>query len=228
VSAAQAGAGIAGLRLRSVPSLVGLGVAFGAVLVVALLERRFSPIHAADRALSGVALGIVLPLWTYGLVARATDGQRLVNAIFDVARLGGSRRAALLGWLTLTAGVGALVGALLAIGTVLITRSPSDPRLASDLLTSSWIGLLAGFVYVCWFAAASTFGARGGGRLWALALDWVLGAGISAIALPWPRSHVRNLLGAEPVLDLPQWASTAGLLALAVLCSAIALGRSPR
>ena len=56
-------------------------------------------------------------------------------------------------------------------------------------------------MYALYFGAASLLGKRGGGRKWALIIDFVLGAGSSALAAPWPRGHVRNLLGGEPVVD---------------------------
>jgi hypothetical protein len=171
---------------------------------------------------------VVLPLSCYGLVARATGSARLEDAVLLLARHGANRRATVFGLLSVTLPVGAVVGLVLASVAVLTTRLPADPALGADLLTSAWIGALAGSCYTAWFFAASTFGTHGGGRLWALVLDWVLGASATAIALPWPRGHVRNLLGATPVMQLPQWGSSVALVALTLASALWALRRCPR
>src|SRR6201986_4566416 len=83
---------------------------------------------------------------------------------------------------------------------------------AADAARSVVIALGAGAAYAVWFGAASLVGKRGGGRKWALILDFTLGAGSSVLALPFPRGHARNLLGGEPVLDIPQWAAWVALI----------------
>ncbi len=57
-------------------------------------------------------------------------------------------------------------------------------------------------------------------------IDWLLGAGASVLALPWPRAHAANLLGAEPVLGMPQWAATASLIVLGLACATVSVLRS--
>lgn len=202
-------------RLARSSSAVAFVLALVVVALVSLLERRASAQLAADHALSGVALGLALPLLAYGTVARALEGARLEVAVQALARYGANRRVALIG-VTLSLMLAlALSGALLALSCVVVTRAPADPRLMSDLATSSWIGALAGASYAAAFLLGSSVGARGGGRFWMLVLDFALGAGTSAVALPWPRGHVRNLLGAEPVMAMPQWGAS---LALSLLC----------
>jgi hypothetical protein len=117
---------------------------------------------------------------------------------------------------------------LLALSAVIATRFPADPRLGADLLACSWIALVAGAAYAAWFALGSTLGRSGGGRGWALVLDWLFGAGASLAALPWPRGHTRNLLGAEPVLGMPQWSATVALFLLGLLYAVVSVVRSPR
>jgi len=48
------------------------------------------------------------------------------------------------------------------------------------------------------------------------------------MALPWPRGHLRNLLGAEPILAMPQWSATLALITLGLSYSTLALWRAPR
>jgi hypothetical protein len=59
-------------------------------------------------------------------------------------------------------------------------------------------------------------------------LDWILGTGASLLALPWPRAHIKNLLGGEPLLGLPQWSATLALLVIGLFCGSAALLRTPR
>lgn len=228
MSSLAAGVSAAALRLRSLATVAGVGFALLGVLVVTLIERRASPLVAADRALSGVALGVALPLLVYGLVTRACAGTRLDASLVHLARHGADRRLAAAGLLSFTLFGSAVAGVLISATAVIVARAPADPRLVTDLLTSSWIGLLAGLGYGGWFALASTVGREGGGRFWVLVLDWLLGAGVGAFAVPWPRSHVQNLLGASPVLNLPQWSASLALVVLAGACSALALSRTAR
>jgi hypothetical protein len=79
-----------------------------------------------------------------------------------------------------------------------------DSAWLRDAGTCVWIGVISGGAYVLAFIGASGYGARGQGRAWLLAADFLLGAGGSFLALPWPKGHVRNLLGGAPVLELPQ------------------------
>jgi len=94
--------------------------------------------------------------------------------------------------------------------------------------TGAWIGALAGAAYVAWFGVGSLFGKRGGGRSVALVLDAVLGSTSTVAALPWPRAHVRSLLGGELAHGLPQWKSTAVLYVLTAVQLALCAVRFPR
>jgi hypothetical protein len=58
--------------------------------------------------------------------------------------------------------------------------------------------------------------------------DWVFGGGTSAIALPWPRAHVRALLGGPAPLGLTPSESALVLAALGLLASFAYLRRLPR
>jgi hypothetical protein len=228
MNAISFGSGLALRRVARIESAIGVLVALAAVVMVTLIERRASSLLAADRALGGIALGIALPLVAYGWVARACAGKRLDTGLDELARHGANRRLSALGALVVLAVGASVIGALFAALAVFVARVPADPRLASDLFTSSWIGALAGIAYVCWFGLGSTFGPNGGGRMWLLVLDWMLGAGASAITLPWPRAHIQNLLGAEAPLGMPQWAALVVLVVLSFLYLALAVVRSPK
>ena len=216
--------------VRLGPRSFGVGAGFAAVLVVVagLLERREDVVHAADRTLVGAVFGIALPVLGYFVLGRASDGRRLDVALDALVRHGADRRTALLGAVFSSALTLGVAGALLASLGVIAARSAGDPRLLLDLAASAAIGLGAGACYACWFALGSQIGARGGGRVWALALDWLLGTGTTALAAPWPRAHLRNLLGAQPVLGMPQWSAPVALILLALACLALAVLRAPR
>jgi hypothetical protein len=149
-------------------------------------------------------------------------------AVAELARYGASRRALVVGLIAVLVVTLAASGAVLAALSVVVTRAPADPRLLADLSTSTWIGALAGTAYASAFMLASTMGSKGGGRFWMLLLDWVLGAGTTAVALPWPRGHVRNLLGAAPVMTMPQWSASLALAVLTLACIGLTLWRAPR
>lgn len=228
MSALAAGARLAASRLRCRAGLVAAVLGAGLVATVALLERRSAPLVAADRTLVGAVFGVVVPLLGYLAVERSTDGRRLDDSIEELARHGANRRSALLGLLAVCAVVTAVVAASMALLAVVLARGLSDRGLSADLLASAWIGAAAGVAYTCWFALGSSFGRRGGGRLWALALDWVLGSSTTAIAFPWPRGHIRNLLGAAPVLALSQWQGGLALTVLSCTYLGLALRRVAR
>lgn len=200
----RAGIDMARERLSQRATLVASALALSFELGDAILERTQSAFGAADRALSGGTFGIALPLLCYFLVARVADGKNLREAVLPLARHGLDRRNLTLGLAVPPALVAAAFAGLSSVLVVLVTRSPSDPRLASDALTSLWIGLVSGLAYVAAFTGASALGRRGQGRFWLLMADFVLGAGDSFLALPWPRAQVRNLLGGSQALELSQ------------------------
>jgi hypothetical protein len=204
----------------------GLVLALSLVFVAlaGAIERNASRAAAADHTLTGAVFGIVLPLIAFAALERATLRERLDTATDVLARHGISRRALALGLLATSALCLAVAGCLLAVIGVLAARA-GEPGWARDLLTSAWIGAVAGAVYAAWFLLASTFGRRGGGRPAALALDWVLGAASSVVAAPWPRGHVRNLLGAAPVLEMSQPAALLALVVLGTIYAVLAVRR---
>lgn len=223
-----AGLELARERLRRGATSVACVLALTFELGVALLERAQGRVGAADRALAGGAFGIALPLLAYFLVARACGAQSLREAVAPLARHGLDRRLLVLGLALPPAIVAAAFAALGGVLVVLVTRGPSDPALARDALTSLWIGLVSGPAYVAAFIGASALGRAGRGRSWLLLADFVLGAGDSFVAFPWPKAHVRNLLGGSAALELSQLAALVALLGMSLAFMCFGVLRSPR
>lgn len=214
-------------RLRGAGSITAAVAAVLLVVATALLERRAGP-GAADRALQGAAFGLVLPLLTYAAMERAMRQRRCDAAALELARHGADRRLCVLGLLAAAAAISAAAGGVIGLLAVAGARASADRAFAGDLVAAGWIGALGGAAYAAWFGLGSLLGRRGGGRLLALGLDWVLGAGVGVAALPWPRAHVRNLLGLEPLLGMPQWSASLVLGAIVVVGAGACASRTPR
>jgi hypothetical protein len=199
-------------RLRGRFTLLALGLGLSFELGIALLERAQGALGAADRALSGGAFGVALPLVCYFLVGKACGNAGLRDAVWPLARHGLDRRVLTFGLALPPALLAAAFAATSGMLVVLITRGPSDPRFLADTWASIWIGVVASVAYVATFVGASAVGKRGRGRSWLLAADFLLGAGDSFLAFPWPKGHVRNLLGGSAVLELSQMGGLVALL----------------
>lgn len=221
------GLALARERLRGAASWLTLALGLITVTAIAMLERQSDALSAPDDVLSGAAFGIALPLFAYFVSERACDGRRLDRGVDGIARYGTNRRAALLGVLLGSALGSALCGALLAIFAVFGAHALHSNALLSDLRASVGIAWLAGAVYALYFGAASLFGKRGGGRKWALIIDFVLGAGSSSLAVPWPRGHVRNLVGGLPVVELSQTSAWLALVLIGGASVALTVLRTP-
>jgi hypothetical protein len=224
ISAYAAGARLGWTRLWSRATFASFGAALGAVALIALFERVEDRALAVDRTLTGAAFGLAVPLYCFALAELATSRATLFDAVGPLSRHGLPRPPLAQGLIGSTLVLSALGGLVFGLVAVLVTRGPSDPRFARDLVAVSWIGALGGAGYAGLFALGSTFRR---GRLWLLLADWLLGAGTGFLALPWPRGHVRNLLGYSPVLDLSQPAAAFALVLLALLGSLIASRRLP-
>jgi hypothetical protein len=226
VNSVRAGLALALARLRRPAAAVAPTVAFVFVVAASLLQRRVSPSRAADLALVAAVFGIALPLLAHATLSQLTGRTRLEAVLVPVARHGGSRRLGAAGLILGSAAWLASLGGVLAALAVLLARGTGDPKLLGDLLNSLWLGALGGACYAAWFSLGSMIGASGGGRLVLLLLDWVLGSGTTALAAPWPRGHLRNLLGSEPVLHMPQWSALAAVLLLTLACATWAVLRT--
>lgn len=198
-------------RLRGLSAALVVLLSALALFAIGVLARQADAASAADDTLLGPVFGVAVPLLAYLLCERLCCGARLDRSVDTVARYGASRRGAVLGLLLGAVLCMALLSAVLSAVALLGARPQA---LRVELRSISGIGFAAGTVYALWFGAASLFGARGGGRKWALLVDFVLGAGSSVLALGYPRAHLRNLLGGRPALD---WSQSRAWIALAVL-----------
>jgi hypothetical protein len=224
----RAGVELARARLteRGVASAAVLAFVFE--LGVALLERAHGRAGAADRALGGGVFGFALPLFCYFVVSRLCASDNTNGALYVLARHGVDRRASFLGLALPGALVGAAFAAVSGMSVVLLTRGFSDAKLGGDVFVSAWIGAVAGAAYIAAFMGASAFGRHGRGRSWLLVADFLLGAGSSFLALPWPKGHLRNLLGGVPVLEMSQLAALLALLGTSFALLWLGALRSPR
>jgi hypothetical protein len=168
----------------------------------------------------------VLPVLAYLTSEAAFSGTRFGRSTRIVSRHGGSGRLAALGQAAALAGALAIGATCIACGVLVSAYPVSDPRLWTDLAATLPIALLAGVAYAAWYALASSFGREGGGRKWLLGCDWILGASSGVAALPWPRGHLRNLLGGTPILEMSQAQALWVLVAGTSLALAFALTRS--
>lgn len=210
-AAIDAGGRLAARRIATRSSLLACAAAAAGVVGGGLIERRVDAAGAFDHTLSGVALGAAMPLVALWFNRAASDASRLADACDVLARQGVSRRSLALG-----VGLGATV-ITAVVGGLLVLVAGGAAGALREAVTAAWLGALGGGACASLAVLGSTFGRTGGGRGLLLALDWLLGTGTTLVALPWPRAHLRALLGAEPVLGFSQRGSTL------VLCASLAV-----
>jgi len=210
----------------------GLALLLGATVLEAQSITGKSATRAAEAdLLQGVTFGLLLPLSCFALSTRLDVGlEALMHSIW--VRHGAERRAFALGRLAfpmaLTGGI-ALIGGSLALA---LSNAASDPALELPIgLGTNGVVLLAVAVlgavsYVACLGLAQMLAGRWGRALFLLA-DWLLGSGVGAAAVPWPRAHLRSLLGGEPVLHLSALGSTGWLVLLSAACLFLYLRRVP-
>jgi hypothetical protein len=225
----------AGQLLGHLWPLVAATAALLLLIVAGLLEGRAIGSAASARAaqlrlLQGVAFGIILPLYAWGTSTRL-GGRRDELMAGRWVRHGGDRRLYALGRMArgalLSGAVAGLFGALaLGLGSATTAAANELPPSAINLLTVLWIGLLGGTAYTLSLTLAyETLG--NAGRLAFLAADWVLGSGTSLLALPWPRAHLRALLGGPTPLGLAPGQAALSLIAIAALAAFAYVRRLP-
>jgi hypothetical protein len=186
----------------------------GAVLMVALVsvvERRAAPGFALDRALLGPCFGLFLPFCCF-VLTRSAFPTGIEAALGRLARLGVNRRQALIGRAGVLLGMEAIVALPLSLAALTMTGPTSS--WSQEVAALVWVAPLAALGHGALLLLGASFGRFG--ALTVLLLDWLLGSGAGPLALPFPRAHVRNLLGGEAVLGFGQLAST---VALILLCS---------
>jgi len=198
--------------------IVVVALAFGAV--VAVLERAGAPLTAPDRAVDA-AVGIVAPLIAFSVVTFACGAERLGDSLWPLAQFGVPKRQLAIG-LIVSAMLLTVVIVLMVLALALWISYGAMPGFGQDVLTSAWIAAAGAAAYVAWFALGASAFRLGRGRWAVLVLDFVLGSGVGVLALPWPRAHIRNLVGGVVVMDLPQASSSVVLLSSAVLLTVFA------
>ncbi len=230
MTALWAGARLAGGRLAGRRLVLVALLALSVAAMVALVERSHEPVDAATRALT-VVFGLVVPLSCFAVLSIATGRARIDETLWPLARHGlrGSHLA--LGLLMGTM----VVAASLAVVTVelsLVLCYGGDGQAAGtagfgrDAVTTGWIAALGSSAYVAWFGFGAAFFRFGRGRWIPLVADFILGAGAGYVAALWPRAQLRNLIGGEPVLDLPQATSSVLLAAMIVVVTLLAALRA--
>lgn len=194
------------------------------VLLAAAAELQQQTRGALDRTLLGAVFGLSLPLVAYGIVGRLVGRRRanLIRELNNLARFGLNRRLLLIGALAMGGLCASAVALALSLEALGLAASSTQPW-GAELVALGWISVLGALAYVILFGLGASLGSKGQGRFWLLILDWILGQGSGILAAPWPRAHLRNLLGGAPVLEMSQSAAgmSLGLLVLlyfGVLC----------
>ncbi|MCU0694237.1 MAG: hypothetical protein MUF54_22840 [Polyangiaceae bacterium] len=224
--AAVLGARLALRRLRATAVIGIAAAAVGFGTIAAYAERKSGIGDAAGRALQGPAFGLAVPLGTFALVSVALARTRLDDAVATVALLGAHRRPAVLGSLAATCVVGALLALCTSVVVTLVAKGAMNALFLVEAVSAGCIAALTAVSYVFFYGAAASYGKRGGGRYIWLLTDLVLGPLTGVTAVVFPRAHALNLLGADPVLNLSQPASTVALFVLAAAFAALAALRT--
>lgn len=184
------------------------------------------------RLLQGATFGLAVPLFIFCLSSRlGGDLTELLGSSWP--RYGVDRRVFALGRLgfpALAACVIAALGGLLALG-LSIASSDAELALPMGLTTGCWtvvgIAALGSASYVAGFTVAQLLGGAFGRAMFLIG-DWLLGAGTGVTALPWPRAHLRALLGGDAVLGMSDLQASGCLLALTLSLMLLYAGKVPR
>jgi hypothetical protein len=226
-AAVLAGPAIARL-VRSPRSWLAFGGWFVVGVAFAASERIHGATHGADRVLLGPFGGIVLPLLAYTLVGAVLGGRSLAATSAPLVGFGAPPAGAAVASLAVAIAACSVAGAATAVVMTVSAHGAGDPPIVRDTFASAYAAALGGVAYGAWFGLGATFGRGGGGRFALLLLDWILDATGGAPAVVCPRSHVRNLLGGAPPLDLPERASAIALVILAACYASAAVFRATR
>ena len=215
-------------RLARTPRAWVAIVAWMLLAIVAASVLHHAGSSATEVALGSIFAALALPLLCFAVAGAVLGGDSLSRSSRALVAFGvppmrmalSTALAAIASCAVLAAVVGALVAA--------IAHGPGDPSIARDAFTSAWVAGLGGAAYGALFTFGASFGKHGGGRVWALVLDWVLGSGTGAAGLCTPRAHVRSLLGGDSVMTLSGRASAVALVTLVLGFSVLAVARTRR
>jgi hypothetical protein len=211
------------LRLLRTPR-AWLPIAAWAALAVAsaVAAKSHGSTTGATHALRGAFAFLVLPLVAYAVVGATLGRSGLRRGIRGLVALGAAPRSAALASVVVAMASSAVLCGALAALTCALAHGAHDPPLASDLVTSLWVGALGGATYGAFFSAGSAIG-KGTMRGVFLAVDWIVGAGAGAGAVLTPRGHVTSLLGGPACAELSQRTSSVLLVVLLVAYAAMAV-----
>jgi hypothetical protein len=216
---------------RSIGIGVALAIAAASWLVIALaavlerpVARAATSVRSEPSLIEAATFGVVLPLASYAFCARlgsTRDG--LVAAYWT--RHGVDRRRFALGRVAFCASVGSLLMLSSSALALSVSRAvfASSTGSALSLGTVALGALLGALSYSVCFGLAQLIGGNLG-RASYLLLDWLLGSGVGVAALPWPRAHLRSLLGGPAVTGMSA-AQAALFLVCLTLASAIIYAR---
>ncbi len=171
---------------------------------------------------------VSLPLLVFGFTRAALGRESLRQACAPLVALGATLRRAAWSHLFVTLLVSAFATALLGAAVVAAAYPRYLPFPFSDAATTAYVGALGAMAYGGYFTLGATKGGRGWGLFVLLILDWLVGRGDGFLALWFPRSHVRSLLGGASVMGWSQSASTLALMFLALVTSGWAVRRVQR
>jgi hypothetical protein len=190
------------------------------VLAIAFVDRAHSSGHGANGALIHAFGSVALPLLALGIAVAVSKGETLSHSGRSLVALGAPpARVAAASVLTAMAAT-AVMGVVL--GGIVLVVAGTDRPLGDDLLTTAWVAALGGAAYGALFSLGSTFR---WGRGTMLIVDALMGSwgGLSSVFVP--RAHLRSLLGGLPANDLPQHMSVVALVAITLVCAALAVRR---
>jgi hypothetical protein len=210
--------------LRTPRAQLAVGVWFAVAVAFAVAAR--GTWHAADHAMLDAYGPLVLPLLAYAMVGAITGPSSLSRSVAPLVAFGVSPARAASAAVVVAVVACTAAAACLAAGVDVLAHGSADPPLWRDSMASAYAGGLGGAAYAAWLMLGTSVGKQGGGRLAFLLADWVLGANDGAAALVTPRGHLRNLLGGTPPMDLPQRASAAALVVLAIACALLSARRA--
>jgi hypothetical protein len=201
--------------------------AMGLALAVAARSRHVS--HAADRVLLDAYGPVILPLLAYALSSAVVGARSFSAAVAPLRAFGASPVRAAVAALAVAIASSAMAGGVLGAAVDAIAQGPAVRSfILRDAGTSAYACALGGAAYASWFVLGATFGRRGGGRFVFLLADWALGANETVAALVTPRGHLRNMLGGVPPMELSERGSAIALVAISLVCAAIATWRVRR
>ena len=216
--------------------VMAAGASLTVLLMAGVLEGQAkgdgdSARAAQLRLLQGVAFGLVLPLFAYA-ASRRVGGSHAQLMAAAWPRFGGNRQGYALGRqlsVVLLTGIVIGVTGLLALGIGDATSAPGAelPLSGTNLLAVMWVGGLGAASYVGGLGLAHQYGGNIGRALFLIG-DWAFGSGTSLLALPWPRAHLRALLGGSAPLGLSTRDTALYLLAFTLLSFALYVRRIPR